>query len=266
MAYSVDDQVPGGTEEKRLRIAGTNLGCAFVHSHIDFLAQIRHLRQDDPRPAQVACERALMRQDFRCEPLVEPGTRERLRRRAGHGNRMATVVELRKVKDVDGPSRREALFYWCQCVCLTGGLGTSGEIATDPSASDVEGIAPLGCRQAARALRRTRYVANPARRGPPDVFVPSSFPLGRSFISFRKANTALKFRMPSGQISAAMKSDPRVAAKYQADAGDYITFAGGLPLFEGRELIGALGVSGAEPSAQDEACAKAAARSVGLEY
>lgn len=98
------------------------------------------------------------------------------------------------------------------------------------------------------------------------TYIPDGSHGFHAFISFRKANTALKFRIPSGQISAAMKSDPRVAAEYQADAGDYITFAGGLPLFKGHELIGALGVSGAEPSAQDEACAKSAARSVRLEY
>jgi len=49
--------------------------------------------------------------------------------------------------------------------------------------------------------------------------------------------------------------DPELAAKYQADSGNYLTYAGGVAITVGTEVIGAVGVSGAEPSEKDEACA-----------
>ena len=90
------------------------------------------------------------------------------------------------------------------------------------------------------------------------IYTPDGSHGFHAYISFKKANTALKFRMPSGGISAAMKADPRLAAAYQAHAADFVTFAGGLPIMAGKKLIGAIGVSGAEPSAKDEECAAAA--------
>jgi uncharacterized protein GlcG (DUF336 family) len=61
--------------------------------------------------------------------------------------------------------------------------------------------------------------------------------------------------MPSGQVEAATKSDPALAAKYAADASNFVTWAGGILITVGGEVIGAIGVSGAQPSAKDEACA-----------
>lgn len=98
------------------------------------------------------------------------------------------------------------------------------------------------------------------------TYIPDGSQGFHAFISFKKANTALKFKMPSGEITAAMKRNPQTAAEFQAGGADFITFAGGLPLLSHGKLIGALGVSGAEPSAKDEACGKAAIRAVGLRY
>ncbi|MGH7224252.1 MAG: GlcG/HbpS family heme-binding protein [Gemmataceae bacterium] len=98
------------------------------------------------------------------------------------------------------------------------------------------------------------------------VYIPDGSHGFHAFMSFRKASTALAFRMPSGRIGAATKANPALAAAYRAHADDFITFAGGLPLMRGHELIGALGVSGADPSAKDEACAAAAIKSVSLTY
>jgi uncharacterized protein GlcG (DUF336 family) len=61
--------------------------------------------------------------------------------------------------------------------------------------------------------------------------------------------------MPSGQVAAAAQADPVLAAKLAADANNYVTWAGGVLIMAGKEVIGAVGVSGAEPSAKDEQCA-----------
>jgi uncharacterized protein GlcG (DUF336 family) len=47
-----------------------------------------------------------------------------------------------------------------------------------------------------------------------------------------------------------------VAARITADT-NLLSFAGGIPIKVGDEIIGAIGVSGAEPSAMDEKCANA---------
>jgi uncharacterized protein GlcG (DUF336 family) len=90
------------------------------------------------------------------------------------------------------------------------------------------------------------------------IYIPDGSYGFHAYMSFRKANTAVKFAMPSGKVAEAMKTDPRLAAKYHAGADDFITFAGGLPLWSGRKLLGAVGVSGAGPSDIDEGCAAAA--------
>jgi uncharacterized protein GlcG (DUF336 family) len=76
-----------------------------------------------------------------------------------------------------------------------------------------------------------------------------------AYTGYRKANTALSFKMPSGQVAAAAQADPALAAKLAADSNNFVTWAGGVLIMSGKELLGAVGVSGAEPSAKDEACA-----------
>ncbi|MFI4866544.1 MAG: heme-binding protein [Steroidobacterales bacterium] len=71
----------------------------------------------------------------------------------------------------------------------------------------------------------------------------------------RRTRTALAFRMPSAKVAAAAQAEPAIAAKLAADANNYVTWAGGVLIMTGTEVIGAVGVSGAKPSAKDEACA-----------
>ena len=77
-----------------------------------------------------------------------------------------------------------------------------------------------------------------------------------AYTAFRKAYTALIFGEPTSKVGPAAKTNPAVAAKIVADP-NLMSFAGGIPIFAGKELIGAIGVSGAEPSAVDEKCAAA---------
>ena len=84
-------------------------------------------------------------------------------------------------------------------------------------------------------------------------YIPDGTDGSHAYTGFRKAYTALTFKMPTSQVGALTKTDPAVVARIKADT-NLLTFAGGLVLKAGDEVIGALGVSGAEPSAKDEEC------------
>jgi uncharacterized protein GlcG (DUF336 family) len=60
--------------------------------------------------------------------------------------------------------------------------------------------------------------------------------------------------MPTSQVGPLTKTDPAVVAKIKADP-NLLSFAGGMLIkSRGGEILGAIGVSGAEPSAKDEEC------------
>jgi uncharacterized protein GlcG (DUF336 family) len=84
-------------------------------------------------------------------------------------------------------------------------------------------------------------------------YIPDGTDGSHAYTGFRKAYTALSFKMPTSQVGELTKTDPAVAARIKADT-NFLTFAGGLLIKSGTEIIGALGVSGAEPSAKDEEC------------
>jgi uncharacterized protein GlcG (DUF336 family) len=84
-------------------------------------------------------------------------------------------------------------------------------------------------------------------------YVPDGTDGAHAYTGFRKAYTALTFKMPTSQVGPLTKTDPSVAEKIKADT-NFLTFAGGMLLMAGDEIIGAIGVSGAEPSAKDEEC------------
>ena len=97
--------------------------------------------------------------------------------------------------------------------------------------------------------------------GMPKLFyVPDGTAGFHAYTAFRKANAALKFNMPSGQVAAAIKSDPLLAARWEADAKNFNANLGGLLLMAGDDVIGAVGVSGAPtvqsqlPGYADEVC------------
>jgi uncharacterized protein GlcG (DUF336 family) len=85
-------------------------------------------------------------------------------------------------------------------------------------------------------------------------YIPDGTAGFHAYTGFRKAYTALTFKMPTSNVGALSKTDPSVVARIAADV-NLLSFAGGLPIVVGTEIIGAIGVSGAEPSAVDERCA-----------
>ena len=71
--------------------------------------------------------------------------------------------------------------------------------------------------------------------------------------SMRKAYTAFTTRSPS--LDMAKRTQPGLAGFMQLEK--ITTVEGGLPIFAGKELIGAVGISGAPGGEKDSACAQA---------
>jgi len=77
------------------------------------------------------------------------------------------------------------------------------------------------------------------------------------FVAMRKALTALQFKMASSRANAVVPTDPALLARVTPAM---FVEGGALPLIDGQETIGAIGVSGAGGTPighQDEVCAAA---------
>jgi uncharacterized protein GlcG (DUF336 family) len=85
------------------------------------------------------------------------------------------------------------------------------------------------------------------------VYIPDGSDAGHAYTAIRKAYTAIKYKVPSSQLMEKAARDPQFAAEIQADPNS-IAFKGGIPLKAGDSIIGAIGVSGAEPGRHDEEC------------
>lgn len=80
--------------------------------------------------------------------------------------------------------------------------------------------------------------------------------------SLKKAFSALTFEAPSANFARRLEEAPGKVA--QVHLTGVIALAGGLPILAGKEVIGAVGISGSKPGpdrrpggTRDEACAKA---------
>jgi len=82
-------------------------------------------------------------------------------------------------------------------------------------------------------------------------------------IAIDKAYTAAGFGFPTAQRPEILKTDDALR-QGMPQRPRLVVFGGGLPIREGGELIGGIGVSGASAE-QDEACARAGLAAVGLE-
>jgi uncharacterized protein GlcG (DUF336 family) len=72
----------------------------------------------------------------------------------------------------------------------------------------------------------------------------------------RKAYTVVKKGMSSAEFGAQVGPQARGGPPIEGDA-NLITFGGGLPITNGSDVVAAIGVSGPNGPAADEACAKA---------
>jgi uncharacterized protein GlcG (DUF336 family) len=73
--------------------------------------------------------------------------------------------------------------------------------------------------------------------------------------SLRKAYTALTSRLPSVEYGKRIVTTPELTGLLSLDK--ITTIEGGLPIKSGKDLIGAIGVSGAPGGAKDAVCAQA---------
>jgi uncharacterized protein GlcG (DUF336 family) len=80
--------------------------------------------------------------------------------------------------------------------------------------------------------------------------------------SQRKAYTALSTKTPTRLFAERARSNPEAANLNTLD--ELLLLGGGVPLFSGAELVGALGVAGSGGGEQDENCAIKAANAVDL--
>ncbi len=78
----------------------------------------------------------------------------------------------------------------------------------------------------------------------------------------RKAYTALSTRTPTRLFAERARTNPE--ASNLNTLAELLLLGGGVPLFEGTQLVGAVGVAGAGGAQQDEQCASAAATALGL--
>ena len=88
-------------------------------------------------------------------------------------------------------------------------------------------------------------------------------PLGAMVLAVDKAYTAVLWQTPTGEFMESTKPGGADWGFTSTSGGRIVVYAGGLPLFAGDGLIGAVGVSGGTGE-QDEACARAAMAATGL--
>lgn len=80
--------------------------------------------------------------------------------------------------------------------------------------------------------------------------------------SQRKAYTALSTKLPTRLFAERARSHPETVNLNTLD--ELLLLGGGVPLFAGSELVGAMGVAGSGGGEQDESCAIKAAEKNGL--
>ena len=131
-------------------------------------------------------------------------------------------------------------------------LGPELEVATQGARAAVEACAKQGVAVAVAVIDS---------QGKPRAMLMAEGSIGSVFVAMRKAVAALTFRMPTSALGTKLQTDKALAARLTPVM--FIS-GGGLPIWRGKELIGAIGSSGAHgagPIGQlDEVCAR-----VGLE-
>ena len=77
-------------------------------------------------------------------------------------------------------------------------------------------------------------------------------------VNITKAEAALKYKMSSGEVQKKAMADPKFNAELLANPRIGMMRAGGFPIMEGKDVVGAIAVSGMLNGDNNEACYKAA--------
>jgi uncharacterized protein GlcG (DUF336 family) len=75
-------------------------------------------------------------------------------------------------------------------------------------------------------------------------------------VALNKAYTAVAVKVATQDLAGATQSGQSLFGLHNADGGRIVIFGGGIPLYEGEEIIGGIGVSGGSVE-QDVECAQA---------
>lgn len=132
--------------------------------------------------------------------------------------------------------------------------GSTGPAARGPSLADAlqaANVAVKAC--AARGMTASASVVDSA--GVLKALIAADGAREMAVVSSqRKALTAVAFRMPTSELREKLPTSKALADRFATNS-NYRNFAGGVPLYVGDVLIGAIGVSGATDSNVDEMCA-----------
>ena len=85
--------------------------------------------------------------------------------------------------------------------------------------------------------------------------------LGSIDISIKKAWTSRAFDIETGELGKNSQSGDQFFGIHASNSGKVMIFAGGVPLKRGKEIVGAVGVSGGSGK-QDQAVAEAGAKAL----
>ena len=131
----------------------------------------------------------------------------------------------------------------------TAAPGPSLDLATEAVRAAIDACAKQGVAIAAAVIDS---------EGKPRAMLMAEGSIGSVFVAMRKAVAALAFRIPTSEVGAKVQHDKAMLARMTPVM--FIS-GGGLPIWRGKELIGAIGSSGAHgegPIGQlDEVCARA---------
>jgi uncharacterized protein GlcG (DUF336 family) len=105
-----------------------------------------------------------------------------------------------------------------------------------------------GCKQYPLAVA----VVN-AKGVPILTYVPDGHRANQTYTAIRKAYTAILYDSRTEVLGPKALQDAEFGAKVIADPNQ-VLFGGGIPLKVGNEIIGAIGVGGAEPGHHDDEC------------
>ncbi|QZI70529.1 heme-binding protein [Pseudomonas protegens] len=153
----------------------------------------------------------------------------------------------------------------CKTLVLSVGLGLAGTALAAPELARHAELDLATARQLADAsLAQCTAVVSVLDRGGNLLVTLRADGVGphNTLASQRKAYTALSTKTPTRLFAERARNNPEAANLNTLP--ELLLLGGGIPLFAGNQLVGAMGIAGAGGAAQDEACALQAAQRVGL--
>ncbi|ROL98555.1 heme-binding protein [Pseudomonas protegens] len=153
----------------------------------------------------------------------------------------------------------------CKTLVLSVGLGLAGTALAAPELPRHAELDLATARQLADAsLAQCTAVVSVLDRGGNLLVTLRADGVGphNTVASQRKAYTALSTKTPTRLFAERARNNPEAANLNTLP--ELLLLGGGIPLFAGNELVGAMGIAGAGGAAQDEECALKAAQKIGL--